>query len=299
MKLFVDTADINEIEQANSWGVLDGVTTNPSLLKKAVEARRGAPGASGATSESGATAGEALNIETYLERILTTVGAGKPVSLEVIGTTYDTMRAEALRLYERFNPVAGNVVIKVPVNPTLEPDTGDDADGLRTIAELAAQGIPVNVTLVMNPTQALLAAKAGAAYVSPFAGRIDDYLRTRAGVSFDKSDYYPADGMPRLDGEGVLEYEGVVSGVDLVSAIVAILDRFAIETEVIAASLRNPRQVAEVAIAGADVATVPFAVLGNLLRHPKTFEGMQTFVANVVDEYRAFFAQTDTPPPTP
>jgi transaldolase len=297
MKLFVDTAEIDEIEQANSWGILDGVTTNPSLLKHAVEARRGAPGASGATSES--RTGETLNIESYLERILTTVGPGKPVSLEVISTTYEAMRTEALQLYERFNRVAGNVVIKVPVNPTLEPDKGDDADGLRTIAELTAQGMPVNVTLVMNPTQALLAAKAGAAYVSPFAGRIDDYLRTRAGVGFDKSDYYPAGGMPRLDKEGVLEYEGIVSGVDLVSKIVAIFDRFAIETEVLAASLRNPQQVAEVAVAGADVATVPFAVLRSLLRHPKTFEGMQKFVADVVDEYRAFFTQTDTPAPTP
>jgi len=275
MKLFIDTAEITEIEQANSWGVLDGVTTNPSLLKKAVEART--------------KAGEALDIESYLERILTTVGAGKPVSLEVIGTTYEAMRSEALRLYERFNPVAENVVIKVPANPTLEPGSGDDADGLRTIAELSAQSIPVNVTLVMNPTQALLAAKAGATYVSPFAGRIDDFLRTSIGMSFEKGDYFPAEGMPRADGEGVLDYEGVVSGVDLVRKIATIFDNFMIETEVLAASLRNPRQVAEVAEFGANVATVPFAVLRDLLRHPKTFEGMQKFVADVVPEYKAFF----------
>jgi transaldolase len=284
MKLFVDTAEITEIEQANSWGVLDGVTTNPSLLRKAVEARRGTAG-----EARRGTAGDALDIETYLERILTTVGPGKPVSLEVIGTTYEAMRAEALRLYERFNPVADNVAIKIPVNPTLEPGSGDDADGLRTIADLAAQGIPINVTLVMNPTQALLAAKAGAAYVSPFAGRIDDYLRTSVGLSYEKGDYYPAEGMPRADGQGMLHYEGIVSGADLVGKIVAVFDNYAVETEVIAASLRNPRQVAEVALAGADIATVPFAVFPGLLRHPKTFEGMQRFVADVVDEYRAFF----------
>jgi len=275
MKIFVDTAEITEIEQANSWGILDGVTTNPSLLKKAVTART--------------KAGETLDIETYLERILTTVGPGKPVSLEVIGTTCEAMLAEALQLYDRFNPVAGNTVIKVPINPTLEPDTGDDADGLRTIAELAEQGIPVNVTLVMNRTQALLAAKAGATYVSPFAGRIDDHLRTSIGLSFDKGAYFPAEGLPRADGSGVLDDDGVVSGVDLVASIVHIYSTYGIDSEVIAASLRNPRQVAEVAEAGADIATVPFNVLRGLLRHPKTFEGMRTFVADVVDEYRAFF----------
>jgi transaldolase len=283
MKLFVDTAEITEIEQANSWGILDGVTTNPSLLKKAVVARRAA------ADESRTQAGEALDIESYLERILTTVGSGKPVSLEVIGVTYAAMRTEALRLFERFNPVAGNVVIKIPVNPTLEAGAGEDADGLRAIADLSAQGIRVNVTLVMNPTQALFAAKAGATYVSPFAGRIDDFLRTSVGMSFDKGDYFPAEGLPRSDGRGVLDDDGVVSGVDLVRKIVTIFDNFATETQVLAASLRNPRQVAEVALAGADVATVPFAVLGNMLRHPKTFEGMQRFVADVVDEYRAFF----------
>lgn len=275
MKIFVDTAEITEIEQANSWGILDGVTTNPSLLKKAVTART--------------KAGETLDIETYLERILTTVGPGKPVSLEVIGTTSEAMLAEALQLYDRFNPVAGNTVIKVPINPTLEPDTGDDADGLRTIAELAEQGIPVNVTLVMNRTQALLAAKAGATYVSPFAGRIDDHLRTSIGLSFDKGAHFPAEGLPRADGSGVLDDDGVVSGVDLVASIVHIYSTYGIDSEVIAASLRNPRQVAEVAEAGADIATVPFNVLRGLLRHPKTFEGMRTFVADVVDEYRAFF----------
>ncbi len=275
MKFFIDTAEITEIEQANSWGILDGVTTNPSLLKKAVESRT--------------KTGESLDIESYLEQILTTVGPGKPVSLEVIGTTYAAMRAEALRLYERFNPVAGNVVIKVPANPTLEPDSGDDADGLRAITELAGQDIPVNVTLVMNPNQALLAAKAGAAYVSPFAGRIDDFLRASIGMSFGKGDYFPAEGLPRSDGAAVLHDEGVVSGVDLVRKIATIFDTFGIETEVLAASLRNPRQVAEVAEAGADVATVPFTVLRDLLRHPKTFEGMQRFVADVVEEYRSFF----------
>jgi len=315
MKLFVDTAELTEIEQANSWGVLDGVTTNPSLLKKAVEARRNPTGEArrdptgearrdptgearrnptgearrNPTGEARTHAGESLDIESYLERILTTVGPGKPVSLEVIGTTYEAMRAEALRLYERFNPVANNVVIKIPVNPTLQPDSGDDADGLRTIAELTGRGIPVNVTLVMNPTQALLAAKAGATFVSPFAGRIDDSLRTSVGISYEKGDYYPAEGMPRADGQGMLHYEGIVSGVDLVGNIVAILDGYAVETEVLAASLRNPRQVAEVALAGADVATVPFGVFAGLLRHPKTFEGMQRFVADVVDEYRTFF----------
>jgi transaldolase len=283
MKIFVDTAELGEIEQANSWGVLDGVTTNPSLLKKAVEARRDA------TSESRTKPGESLDIESYLERILRTVGPGKPVSLEVIGTTYSAMRAEALRLYERFNPVAQNAVIKVPVNPTLKPGEGDEADGLRTIAELAGRGIPVNVTLVMNPTQALLAAKAGAAYVSPFAGRIDDFLRTELGMSFDKMDYYPAEGMPRAHGPGIHHDNGIVSGVDLVRRIVAIFDTYSIATEVIAASLRNPRQVAEVAEAGADIATVPFSVLGAMLRHPKTVEGMQHFVADVVEEYRRFF----------
>jgi transaldolase len=268
MKIFIDSADVDEIQQGYAWGVVDGVTTNPSLLKKAVEKR--------------VKAGERLDLKKYITRILE-VAKGTPVSLEVTEFTAEKMIEQAKRLYTIFNPVAGNVYVKIPVNPAFRNADTTHFDGIRAIRELTAAGIPVNTTLIFTPEQALLAAKAGAKFLSPFAGRIDDDLRGRSDMKFDKSDYYPASGMT-TDGR-TLEDNGVVSGVDLVEQCVEIVHLYGFEAEVLAASLRNPRQVREAALVGAHIATLPFGVIKDMLKHHKTYEGMEQFTADIVPEY--------------
>lgn len=269
MEFFVDTADLDEIREAYSWGIADGVTTNPSLIKKACDQLK--------------ASGSSMGLDAYIEEILKVAG-GDPVSLEVIASTEDEMLAQGLFLYERFNPIAENVVVKVPINTDMVGDGKVAFDGLKVIKALADKGIPVNTTLVFSPEQALLAAKAGAAYVSPFAGRIDDDLRTAAGGDFDKTDYYPEEGRENFDDNGV------VSGVDLVSQCVDIMSihDFA-HCKVLAASLRNPRQVRECALVGSHVATMPFGVLRDMAGHRKTVEGMKAFTADVVPEYSKLF----------
>jgi transaldolase len=268
MKIFLDSAELEHIAKARSYGVLDGVTTNPSLIKKAVHKRQ--------------EKGEAVNMRQYIEQILEEAGSGVPVSLEVIGADYGQMVREARFLFETFDPVARNVYVKIPVNPAFVASDSTHFDGIRAIADLSREGVPINCTLVFTPEQALLAAKAGAAIVSPFAGRIDDLLRSKNGLSFGKSDYFPAEGLQ--EGE-VLEDNGVVSGIDLVSQCVDILEMHSLTAEVLAASLRNARQTREAALAGAHIATLPFDVLAPLLMHAKTFEGMELFTQDVVLEY--------------
>jgi len=272
MKIFIDTAKIKEIEEAFSWGIIDGVTTNPSLIKSAVDELK--------------SKGEKIDIENYIKKILE-VANGYPVSLEVIGTKYDEMYKEAKILYEKFNKIANNVVIKIPVNPSLEEKS--DYDGLKTIYKLSKDGIPVNVTLIMKVEQAILAAKAGARYVSPFAGRIDDYLRSEkiGWKDFKKDAYYPENGMEFK--EEIINDEGIISGVDLVRKIVEVFRNYKFKTEIIAASIRNSRQVREIAQTGAHIATIPFYVLSEMLVHYKTAEGMRKFVADVVPEYKEIF----------
>ena len=274
MKIYIDSADVDQIREAFSWGIVDGVTTNPSLIKKGFEKHQGS--------------GSGGDMKDYVKRILETAG-DTPVSLEVIGTAEEAMTSEGRFLFETFNPVANNVVIKIPVNPNLEQGGEARYDGLKTIRALASDGIPINTTLIFTPEQAMLAAKAGAAWVSPFAGRIDDLLRKMLGRPFDKTDYFPATG--QRDAEGKLEVEdnGVHSGVELVEDIVLLFEAQSLDCEVLAASLRNPRQVRECALVGADVATVPFGVIRDMVEHQKTVEGMRAFTADVVPEYRALF----------
>ena len=253
MKIFIDTAKISEIKEAISWGIVDGVTTNPSLIRKAVE------------SEA-----RNMQLEDYISEILKVAGPDKPVSLEVMSVKAEDMIREAEILYDKFNGIANNVVIKIPINTYV-----GYYEGLKTIKALSEEGIPVNCTLIMTPEQALLAAKAGARYVSPFAGRIDDYLRTvklglKSGVDFQKGDYYP------WDGKGV-DDNGIKSGSDLVEKTVMILENYDYDTEVIASSIRNARQVREVAMIGVHIATIPFKVLEEMLLHPKTEEGIKKF----------------------
>ena len=273
MKIFLDSAELEDIERAKEYGILDGVTTNPSLIKKAVSTRQ--------------QQGQAVDMKDYLCKLLETAGE-VPVSLEVIGTKRNEMEKEGMFLYGTFNPVAENVFVKVPVNPALQADSDSHYQGVETIKALADRGIPVNSTLIFTPEQALLAAKAGAAIVSPFAGRLDDYLRRENGMAFDKTDYFPAIGLEQ-NGE-TLEDNGLVSGIDLVEQCVDILERFGFSSEVLAASIRNPRQAREAALVGAHIATLPFGVISQLLVHPKTIEGMHGFTQDIVPEYARLFS---------
>jgi transaldolase len=271
MKIFIDSADIAQIQEAFSWGIMDGITTNPSLIKKATERLKGS--------------GERVSMHDYICRILETAGDA-PVSLEVIGTTEREMTAQGQWLYDTFNKVAGNVVVKIPVNPNVALDGPLRYDGLKTIRTLSQAGIPINTTLIFTPEQAMLAAKAGAAYVSPFAGRIDDYLRRKIDLKAGKEAYWPQEGMHDDHDRLRVEDNGIRSGVHLVEEIVHLFHTHDFECEVLAASVRNPRQVRECALAGADIATIPFEVIREMVEHAKTVEGMVAFCNDVVPEYR-------------
>lgn len=275
IKIFIDSSMIQEIRKAKDFGLLDGVTTNPSLIKKAVEDIK--------------AGGGDVNIGEYIRDILK-AAEGLPVSLEVIGTTYDEMVEEGIRLFKMFNPVARNVYIKIPVNPSTNNKDGNDFDGIKAIKSLSDEKIPINCTLIFTPEQALMAAKAGASFVSPFVGRIDDYIRASNSIGFDKPDYFPFNGLEK-DGD-MLEDEGIISGIDLVAQIREIFDNYNITgAKVLAASIRNPRQAREAALAGADIATLPFSVLEKLLIHKKTAEGMLSFTGDVVPEYEELFRE--------
>jgi transaldolase len=208
MKFFIDTADVEEIREAEQLGILDGVTTNPSLVAKTGRPHR-----------------------EVLEEICSIVSG--PVSAEVISTTTDEMVAEARELAT----VASNIVIKAPLN----------RDGLRATRALTSDGIKVNVTLCFSANQALLAAKAGATYVSPFVGRLDD-------ISED--------------------------GMELIHMVRQIYANYDYPTEIIVASIRHPVHVLQSALAGADIATIPFSVFDKLVNHPLTDIGLERFLAD-------------------
>lgn len=262
MKIFIDTAKIDEIKKFSY--LIDGVTTNPSLIKSALD--------------------ESTNMEEHIREICKTAGGGRPVSLEVISTDSENMIKEAEKLYRKFN-AEGNVVIKIPVSTSTNQE--ENFYGLTAIKALSSKGIPVNATLVMTPEQAFLAAKMGARYVSPFSGRVDDFIRKNIGMSFDKGDYFPAEGMSKA---GLIASDnGICSGVDLVRKTVNIFNNYKIKCEIIAASLRNARQAREVAEAGSHIATIPFNVLISMIKHPKTVEGIIKFSDDIVDEYRDIF----------
>lgn len=206
MKFFLDTANVDEIKEALSMGMVDGVTTNPSLVAK-----------------------EGRNFESLIQEICEIVRG--PVNAEVIAVDAEGMVEEARKLAK----IRDCIVVKIPMT----------VDGLKAVRTLAAEGIRTNVTLVFSPLQALMAAKAGAAYVSPFVGRLDD-----------------------LSQEGLL----------LVDQISEIYSNYAFDTEIIVASVRNPLHVLESALIGADIATIPFKVLKKLAAHPMTDKGLQAFL---------------------
>ena len=206
MKFFIDTANINEIKEAHSMGMVDGVTTNPSLIAK-----------------------EGRDFKEIIQEICAVVDG--PISAEVISLDAEGMLREARDLAG----IHANIVVKVPMT----------VDGLKATRQLTQEEIKTNVTLVFSPLQALMAAKAGATFVSPFIGRLDD-----------------------LSQEGIL----------LVEQIVEIYSNYAFDTEIIVASVRNPLHVLDSALIGADIATIPFDVLAKLAAHPLTDKGIKAFL---------------------
>ena len=208
MKFFIDTANIEQIREANSWGVLDGVTTNPSL----------------AAREKG-------SYKDILEEIADIVDGS--ISAEVIAQDYDGMMKEAHQLIE----ISDRIAVKIPLTKL----------GLKVIKSLSDEGVDVNTTLIFSPMQALLAAKAGASFVSPFVGRLDDISSM---------------------------------GMKVVQDIRTIFDNYGFDTEIIVASIRHPMHVYEAAMIGADIATIPFNVLEKLFNHPLTDIGIERFLSD-------------------
>lgn len=269
MKIFLDSAEIEEIKAVIDLGILDGVTTNPSLIKKAIENLK--------------KKNLKVDMEVYIKDILR-VCKGKPVSLEVIGLNYKDMVEEGKIIFKKFNKVAGNVYVKIPVDPCMENNCNIDSDGIKAIKELSKSGIPVNCTLIFTPEQALLAAKAGAKFVSPFMGREDDYIREINRIKFEKEDYFPEKG--HRNGRKVLEDNGIVSGVDLIRVCSEIFKKNNIKAEVLAASIRSNRQFREAVKAGADIVTMPYKIIKQSLKHEKTIEGIKKFTEDIVPEYK-------------
>jgi transaldolase len=213
VKFFLDTADIAEIEEAASWGVLAGVTTNPTLYAR--------------------VGGKLADFHAHIKRICDVVDG--PVSAETVGLQRDEIVREGLELAE----IAPNVVVKVPTMP----------EGLAATKTLFGRGIKVNMTLCFTVPQAILAARSGAAYVSPFVGRFDD-----------------------ISEDGIAQLSDVVVALNNYD--------FGHDVEVIAASIRSANHVTQSALMGADIATVPFAVLKNLVKHPLTDRGLESFLAD-------------------
>ena len=208
MKFFIDTADVNEIREAESLGILDGVTTNPTLISKT-----GRP------------------FRETIEEICSIVKG--PVSAEVVSIDAEGIIKEGRELAK----IAENIVVKVPLIK----------EGLKAVKVLTSEGIKVNVTLCFSSNQALLAAKAGGTYISPFVGRLDDKGHT---------------------------------GMEVIDEIRTIYDNYGFDTEIIVASIRNPLHVRDAALMGADIATIPFAVFNNIVKHPLTDEGLKQFLAD-------------------
>lgn len=206
MKIFIDTANVDEIRKVAKWGILDGVTTNPSLIAK-----------------------EGRKLEDVIEEICTLVDG--PISAEVISLQAEKMVEEARALAK----IHKNIVIKIPMCE----------EGIKAVNILSKEGIRTNVTLIFSPQQALIAAKAGASYVSPFIGRLDD-----------------------IGSEGI----------QVIEDIAEIFGYYGFETEIISASIRNPMHVIECAKAGSHIATVPYKVLMQMLKHPLTDIGIQKFL---------------------
>ncbi len=266
MKIFLDSAKLDEIVYFSRIGVIEGVTTNPTLIKQAMEEE--------------IYKGNKVDLYSHIVKILENVGRGRSVSLEVVSGNYDEMVREALVLYKKFNRVAKNVYIKIPICTS---DFNMD-EGLRAINHLSSLGIPVNCTLIFTPEQALLAAKSGAKIVSLFVGRLDDLLREKAKIKFRKEDYFPSEGV-KYKGK-ILSDNGIKSGADLVYKTYELFRHGNVACEILAASVRNSLQVRECFLRGADIVTAPFSVIISFLKHEKTKEGVKKFTEDSVQEYK-------------
>jgi len=208
MKFFIDTANVEEIKKAHALGLLDGVTTNPSLVSK-----------------------EKREFKGLIQEICSIVDG--PVNAEVVSTEAEAMIEEAKNLAK----LAKNIVVKIPLI----------SEGLKAVKVLSGEGIKTNVTLCFSPVQALMAAKAGASFISPFVGRLDDISER---------------------------------GMELVEQIITIYENYGYDTEVIVASIRNPVHVLDAALMGADIATIPYKVMEQLINHPLTTIGLERFLAD-------------------
>ncbi|NOX88243.1 MAG: fructose-6-phosphate aldolase [Calditrichaeota bacterium] len=208
MKFFIDSANVEEIREAASLGIVDGVTTNPTLLAK----EQGTP-------------------EDIFKQICEIVDG--PVNAEVVSLDWQGIVEEGRELAK----IHSNIVIKIPMTK----------DGLKAVKIFAAEGIKTNVTLIFSPIQALMAARAGATFVCPFVGRLDDITQ---------------------------------SGMDVIAQIKRIFDNYMLETEIIVASIRHPMHVVETALIGADIATIPFSVIEKMIKHPLTDIGIERFLAD-------------------
>lgn len=209
MKIFIDTANLDMIREIDSWGILDGVTTNPSLVAK-----------------------ENTDTPSRVKEIAKILG-DRPVSAEAMATDAESMIKEG----ERLHAIADNVNVKLPMC----------VESLKATKALSDEGIPVNMTLIFDPLQALLAAKPGARFVSPFVGRLDD-IGTH--------------------------------GIDMLAETVQIIHQYGFDTEIIAASIRHPTHVLDAAECGCDIATIPYEILQKMVKHPKTDEGIAKFKAD-------------------
>jgi len=274
MKIFIDSAELWEIDKVYCCGILEGVTTNPTLIKQAVDDLR--------------KKGDDIELAEYIKRILQTA-RGTPVSLEVTEFEYDKMVEQGRKLYDMFNPVAGNVYIKIPVNPSFEGEEGREFEGIKAIKTLSAENIPVNCTLVFTPEQAVMGAKAGAKFVSPYVSRLDDYLIEKHHLPLHKTDYFPAEGFAGKDDKGI------VSGIDLIKKTVELFEQDRITCEVLAASIRDVRQMREAALTGAHIVTAPMQILKQLMVHYKSQEGMRLFKADTVPEYANLTTRVSMP----
>ena len=217
MRFFIDTANVDEIRQANDMGIICGVTTNPSLIAK-----------------------EGRDFKEVIKEITSIVDG--PISGEVKATT--TQAEDMVKEGREIAAIHPNMVVKIPMTP----------EGLKAVKILTAEGIKTNVTLVFSAGQALLAARAGATYVSPFLGRLDDISQP---------------------------------GIELIRQIAEIFDIYGYDTEIIAASIRNPIHVTDCALAGADIATIPYKVIEQMTKHPLTDQGIEKFQA----DYKAVFGE--------
>ena len=276
MQLYLDSAKLEEIKKLSFLGLIHGVTTNPSLIRKAIDSISDKP-----------------DLEFYIKEIIK-VSPG-PVSIEVISKDTQSMFEEALTIKEKFGKHNKNIVVKIPVCTIEDMAEKDWGAGLSVIKDLSLHGIPVNATLVFNPSQAILAANAGAAYVSPFAGRLDDYLwaMEHPRIEKEKSMYFPKEGLKEESRMRTDEFKaddnGIVSGVHLIEKIVKIFQKSNTKCKVLAASIRNPRQVVEAAEVGADIVTVDYNTIVEMAKHPLTCDGIKLFENDTIDGYRKLF----------